>query len=129
MTTGFKKMTAVATMALGVAATAPAPVYGRANDRLTNQLTFGGAVALPGVTLVPGTYVFERVFAGAPDVVVVRGIDGRKVYFMGTTQPRVRPAELRPDEVVTFGEFRRGTPRSITAWYPRGAELGFGFVY
>jgi hypothetical protein len=127
MTTGFRKMTAVATMTLGVAATAP--VHGGVNDRLTSHLTFGGAVALPGVMLSPGTYVFERVFAGAPDVVVVRGIDGRKVYFMGTTQPRVRPSGMRPDEVVTFGEGRRHAPRPITAWYPRGAELGFGFVY
>jgi hypothetical protein len=127
MTTGFRKMTAVAAMTLGVAATAP--VHGSTNDRLTSQLTFGGAVALPGVTLIAGTYAFERVFAGAPDVIVVRGIDGRKVYFMGTTQPRVRPAGMRPDEVVTFGEGRRGTPPPITAWYPRGAELGFGFVY
>ena len=127
MTTGFRKLTAVATMTLGVAATAP--VHVRANDRLTSQLTFGDAVALPGATLVPGTYIFERVFAGAPDVVLVRGVDGRKVYFMGTTQPRVRPAGLRPDEVVTFGEFRRGTPLPSTAWYPRGAELGFAFVY
>jgi hypothetical protein len=128
MTTGFRKMTAVATMTLGVAATT-APVYGRASDRFTSQLTFGGAIALPGVTLDAGTYVFERVFAGAPDVVVIRGIDGRKVYFMGTTQPRVRPAGMRPDERVVFGESRRGVPRPILAWYPRGAELGFGFVY
>jgi hypothetical protein len=127
MTTGFKKMTAVATLTLGVAATAP--VYGRANDRHTSQLTFGRAVALPGVMLHPGTYVFERMFAGAPDVVIVRSVDGRKVYFMASTQPRVRPAGFRPDEVVMFGEARRGAPRPIAAWYPRGAELGFGFVY
>ena len=127
MTTGFRKMTAVATLTLGVAATAP--VYGRANDRLTSQLTFGRAVALPGVTLYPGTYIFERVFPGAPDVVVVRSVDGRKVYFMASTQPRVRPAGMRPDEVVTFGEARRGAPRPIATWYPRGADLGFGVVY
>ena len=103
-------------------------MHGTSNDRLTSQLTFGGTVALPDVTLIAGTYAFERVFAGAPDVIVVRGIDGRKVYFMATTQPSVRPAGMRPDEVVTFGE-AAGDPAPITAWYPRGAELGFGFVY
>jgi hypothetical protein len=127
MTTRNRTLTAVATIALEVVAAAP--VHAIANDRLTSHLTFGGTVALPGVTLLPGTYIFERAFAGAPDVVIVRGIDGRRVYFMATTQPRVRPASLAPDEVVTFGERQRGGPLPITGWYPQGAELGYAFVY
>ena len=106
-----------------------APLHGTSTDRYTSHLTFGGAVALPHVTLQAGTYVFERIFAGAPDVVVVRSLDGRTVYFMAPTLPTVRPRSLAANQVVTFGEARRGLPRPIAAWYPAGADLGYAFVY
>ena len=106
-----------------------APLQGTSTDRHTSHLTFSGTVALPHVTLQEGTYAFERVFAGAPDVVIVRSLDGRTVYFMATTQPSVRPRALPADQVVTFGEAHRGSPRPISAWYPRGADLGYAFVY
>jgi hypothetical protein len=127
MTTRSTNLTALGAVALTLIIAAP--VHGTSTDRHTSHLTIGGAVRLPGVTLSPGTYVFERVFAGAPDVVIVRGIDGRKVYFMATTQPSMRPHTLPADQVVTFGEAGRNTPPPITAWYPRGAEPGYAFVY
>jgi hypothetical protein len=127
MTTRHTHVTALGAAALALVLVVP--VHGTSTDRHTSSLTFSAAVALPHVTLPAGTYVFERVFAGAPSVVVVRSRDGRRVHFMATTQPRVRPLTLAADQVVTFGEADRNQPPPITAWYPRDADLGYGFVY
>lgn len=127
MTTRHSILTALGAATLTVFLAVP--VHGTSTDRHTSRLTFSDTVALPHVTLPAGTYVFERVFAGAPSVVIVRSLDGRNVHFMATTQPRVRPRGLPADQVVTFGEAGRNSPPAITAWYPRDAELGFGFVY
>jgi hypothetical protein len=127
MTTRHTNVTALGAAAIALILTVP--VHGTSTDRHTSYLTFSAAVALPHVTLPAGTYVFERVFAGAPSVVTVRSIDGRTLHFMATTQPRVRPASLLADQVVTFGETSRSGPPPITAWYPRQSDLGYGFVY
>src|SRR5687768_207317 len=82
------------------------------NPRL-NHLTFNGAVALPGVTLPAGTYVFE-VVGNSSDVVRVSSKQGRH-YFLGFTQRIERPA----------GE--RSQP--IAAWYPIGSSRGHRFLY
>lgn len=118
-----------AALAAAIALVLSVPVHGASTERHTSYLTFSAAVALPHVTLPAGTYIFERVFAGAPSVVIVRGIDGRRVHFMASTQPRIRPLTLPADQVVTFGEADRDRPRPITVWYPREAELGYAFVY
>lgn len=127
MTTRHSRATALGAAALTLILAVP--VHGTSTDRHTSRLTFNATVALPHVTLPAGTYVFERVFAGAPSVVIVRSLDGRRVHFMATTQPRQRPRALPADQVVTFGEAGRNNPPPITAWYPRDAELGYGFVY
>ena len=118
---------AVLTMAIVLAA--GALVTRAATDRQTTYVTFSGAVALPGVTLEPGTYVFERVAAGTPDAVVVRGADHRTVHYMGTTQPSARPAWLAGGRHIVFGERRAGAPLPIAAWYPTGETFGYRFVY
>jgi hypothetical protein len=105
------------------------PVQGRVSDRQTTQLTFRSAVGLPRTTLVPGTYIFERASAGTPDVVVVRSLDRRRVHFVATTMPSYRPATMRPEDVVTFGEAGRGQAPPIIGWYPAGEAMGYAFVY
>ena len=127
MTTRHTNVTALGAAAVDLVLTVP--VHGASTERHTSYLTFSAAVALPQVTLPAGTYVFERVFAGAPSVVIVRSIDGHRVHFMAATQPRVRPLGLPGDQVVTFGETGRNDPPPITAWYPREVELGYAFVY
>lgn len=116
--------------ALALALSVSAPHPGSASTFLrTNRLTFSGPVRLPGVTLGAGTYLFERVVPTNRDVIVVRSHDGARTYFMASTQPRQRPADLPADRLVTFGETRRGEVPTITAWYPEGERVGHAFVY
>jgi hypothetical protein len=96
------------------------------NPRL-NHLTFNGAVALPGVTLPAGTYVFEVVGNGG-DIVRVSSKQGRP-YFMGFTERIERPRARRTDPVATLGEAPAGTPPPITAWHPIGSSRGHRFIY
>lgn len=95
----------------------------------TNYLTFSGPVALPGVTLGAGTYVFERAVPTDASLVVVRDQNRSKVYFLGFTNRADRPAAMRDNEAVIIGEARRGAPPPITAWYPVGARYGHRFIY
>ena len=93
-------------------------------------LTFSGPVALPGLTLNAGTYVFELADPnGNDDAVVVMNEDRNHVYYLGMTKPVRRPVNLRRDQAVTFGIAERGMPVSITAWYPLGEVWGHQFIY
>jgi hypothetical protein len=94
----------------------------------TNYLTFSGAVALPGVTLPRGTYMFEAVDLH-PGVVRVLSRDGSRTFFMGLTRGVTRPAELHAGRLVTFAETARDVPPRIQAWYPVGDSLGRQFIY
>jgi hypothetical protein len=93
-------------------------------------LSFSGPVRLPGVTLTAGTYIFEIANPmSTSDVVVVRGRERQKTYFLGMTRPIVRPSGARGEKPVTFGEAARGEAQPITAWYPAGEQVGREFLY
>jgi hypothetical protein len=127
MFTRNARLSTFAALALGVALTVPTAAVGTANR--TNHLTFSGAVRLPGVTLAAGTYVFERLDATNPDVIVVRSADRTKLHYLGLTLRTARPAGLPRDRLVTFGEVGRGEAPPITAWYPVGEQLGHAFFH
>jgi hypothetical protein len=95
-----------------------------------NTLTFGGVVSLPGVTLVPGSYIFEVVDLGGGnlDVVRVSSADRRVVYYTGFTRGVNRPRDQR-ERLITFGEAVNGSPTPIRVWYPIGQSRGREFVY
>jgi hypothetical protein len=115
--------TGVLIAVLLLAATAHARIDGH-----TNHLTFSGPVALPGIALGTGTYVFERAEAD-PRVVHVFSGDRSRLYFTGFTRAVARPAGLGRNRIVTFAETRRGVPPRIAAWYPVGASTGYQFLY
>ena len=93
-------------------------------------VTTNHALALPNVTLQPGTYTFEILNpASSADVVVVRGGGPNDVRFMGLTRRVDRPRSLPPDQVLSLGEAPKGEPRPITAWYPTGFSSGHQFIY
>jgi hypothetical protein len=95
-------------------------------------LTISHAMALPNVTLQPGTYTFEVLNPDSTaDVVVVRG-GGRAndVRFLGVTRRVDRPRSLAANQALSFGEAPRpGEPMPITAWYPIGFSSGHQFIY
>jgi hypothetical protein len=93
-------------------------------------ITISHAMALPNATLQPGTYTFEVLNGdSSADVVVVRGSRPGDVRFLGLTRRIERPRSLPANQVLSFGEQRRGEPIPITAWYPTGFQLGHQFIY
>ena len=96
----------------------------------TTYLTVNVPVALPGVALAPGTYIFELAEPGERlDVVRVSSRDRSQVFYTGFTQVVERPAGLREDRPVSFGESRVRAPRPITVWYLPNESTGRRFVY
>jgi hypothetical protein len=100
------------------------------NTNRTTYLTFSGPVALPGVSLPGGTYIFEVANPNvSSDVIVVRDRNRAWVYFVGFTNKVERPAGLRKDHMVTFEETAPGRAPKIAAWYPEGESIGHQFIY
>ena len=101
----------------------------KAWDNKAASLTFDRAVALPGVTLNAGTYIFEVANPGTSgDVVRVLSGNRSKVYLMAFTQLIDRP-DRADDLDVTFGEAAPNAAPPITAWYPPGDPIGHQFIY
>ena len=91
-------------------------------------VTFSGPVALPGVMLKPGTYVFELPSSTTGvHVVSVRDAATSRPCFVGLSQRIERPAGSVPP--VMLGEGPPGVPPPIIAWYPRGESAGHKFIY
>ena len=96
----------------------------------TTYLTFSRAVQLPGVTLDGGTYIFELLDSpSASGVVRVVSRDRKVSYFMGLTNAAQRPAGMRPDASVSFGEAHAGVAPPIAVWWPVGERTGRAFIY
>jgi len=92
------------------------------------ELTFSKPVALPGVSLAAGTYVFERAAPlGAIEIVRVSAPKGGKVFYMGYTELVNRPGRNTP--AITFGEGPKDAPLPIKEWYPTFAGNGHRFLY
>src|SRR5262252_4753385 len=72
-------------------------------SRSRTYLTFNQRVALPGITLEKGTYMFERVGV-EDDLVRVSSRDGQLVYLTTFTNEVKRPAGLTKDNPVMFAE-------------------------
>jgi hypothetical protein len=105
-----------------------APSQGGEDSNRTTHLTFSKPVALPGVSLPAGTYIFERASPyNAIDVVRVSSEDRRFVYYAGFTELVPRPARRAP--LVTFGEAVAGAALPIKEWYPIDSGSGHRFIY
>jgi hypothetical protein len=104
------------------------PVQAKESDDLT-YFTFSAPVALPGIALPAGTYMFKHPDSGLDQQVVqVFSKDGRTIYgtFLTIPEQRTTPGD---EPTVTMGEARRGSPEVITAWFPRGTTTGEEFIY
>jgi hypothetical protein len=116
--------TALVVLVHGMAGTADAFTY----DKRT-YFTFNQSVALPGVTLPAGTYMFRL---ADPDttrrVIQVSDRMGTHHYAMLLTMPADREDASRDSE-VRFLETPADAPRALSAWWYVGDRTGYEFIY
>jgi hypothetical protein len=119
--------TALALAAFGL--TSAASIGASTNAKHTMYVTFNRPVALPGVTLGSGTYIFE-----APDPVsdhdLVRVLSRDRSIVILTTFTRAveRPARLKRDQAISFAEAPANSPQPIAVWWPTDS-MGRQFIY
>ena len=120
-----KSLLAIAGVAvLGVLMAASAQAW----NTDTNFVTFSAPVALPGVTLPAGTYVFRSPSELDKNIVQVLNRTQTKSYFMGFTTPTERPLG-QADRLVIMGEAVPGQATPIKTWLPLGQREGHSFKY
>ena len=101
-------------------------VQGWAREGLGDHtLTFSGPIALPGVSLAAGTYVFRQPLGNVIQVTNVAG----KPYTMFITIPTVRQDPLDEYSVVFGPSVTPGSPRRIVALFAPGQRTGQQFIY
>jgi hypothetical protein len=90
--------------------------------------TFSGPVALPGVTLPAGQYLFRLADPTERKVVQVLSADGKTPYGMFFSLPAERFEPASTPE-VQFMETAAGMPTAIKAWWYPGERTGYEFMY
>lgn len=105
-----------------------APGLAQPLDKRT-LFNFSGPVAMPGVTLPAGEYLFRL---ANPDsgrnVVQVLSADGTKAYGMFFSM-RAERFEAASTPEVRFMETAAGMPAAIKTWWYPGERGGYEFVY
>ena len=113
---------------LGVVATTPTGAIEKAHR--TTYFTFRAPVALPGVTLPPGSYVFEVLNPDmSADLVRVSSRDHSKTYALQFTRHVHRDRRGDMKSIITLGEAASGTPQRIKTWFPENETTGREFLY
>jgi hypothetical protein len=121
------RSTALAVLAVGMAAAAS--IHANTEAARTQYLTFNRAVALPGVTLQSGTYIFELADPDAAhDIVRVMSRDRKTIYLTAFTRETPRPAGMPLTQFVSLREPEAGGPAPITVWWS-DAQAGKQFLY
>jgi hypothetical protein len=90
--------------------------------------TFSGPVAVPGVTLPAGQYLFRLADSSSRDVVQVLSADGKIPYaqFFAYRPQRFDPAR---DPEIRFMETAPGMPAAVRTWWYPNERTGYEFVY
>lgn len=88
-------------------------------------LTFSAPVSLPGISLAPGTYVFQR---GDANAMLVRDSTGRPYKWL-LTVPAARTTPTNNYSVLLDRETAPDAPPRIVAIFAPGESTGHGFVY
>jgi len=111
-----------------VAGMSVATAFAQTPDKRT-VFTFSGPVAIPGVTLPAGQYLFRLADpTTSAKVVQVLSADGTKPYGMFFSYPAERfEAASQPE--VRFMETAKGMPAAIKTWWYPGERTGYEFIY
>jgi hypothetical protein len=121
------KLAALGALFIGLCGAASTDAFGTSSHM--TYLTFNRAVALPGVQLPAGSYVFEAISSQSPDVVLVRTRDRSRVIIMKNTHRIDRPVGQSRNATVSFGEAAAGEAPPIRAWFPEDSDRGYQFIY
>ena len=106
----------------------PAQAIGEPVNQLS-YMTFSQSVAIPGMTLPAGEYMFRLPSRDNSRMVLqVLSKDGSHVYGMFLTRPTSRD-EATDDPTVSFHESPEGTASPIRAWFYAGERFGLEFAY
>jgi hypothetical protein len=100
-----------------------ARVVGSANDF---YLTFSAPIALPGVSLGPGTYVFRREASG---LLRVLNAERKQTYVLAFTAPIQRSTDLDKYEIRFIEPMVEGSPYRVSAWFSPGSSIGQELLY
>jgi len=120
----MKKAIAAVVFGLFVATSVSAITFNK-----ETHFRFSTSVALPGVVLPAGEYVFELADPmTSRHVVRVRNRQRSQVYLQALTRSIKRHPDLKSG-TVTLGEAASGTPRPILVWYPEADSYGYEFIY
>jgi len=96
----------------------------------TNYITFSRGVALPGVELAAGTYIFETPTNSMSNAIVrVSSRDRQKVFLTVYTRQVERPKNDNGKLLVTLGEASPGSAPPVSTWFPIGDSIGHQFIY
>lgn len=114
-------------LALVALSLGPASAQAQPGDKRT-YFTFSGPVAIPGVTLPAGKYLFRLADTSSRDVVQVLSEDGRKPYAMFFAL-RVERFDVPEKPEVRFMETAEGMPAAIRTWWYPGDRTGYEFAY
>jgi hypothetical protein len=90
--------------------------------------TFSGPVAVPGVTLPAGKYMFRLADSSSRNVVQVLSGDGRTSYAMFFAL-RAQRTEAATEPEVRFLETASTMPMAVDTWWYPGERGGYAFVY
>lgn len=91
--------------------------------------SFSGPVAMPGVTLPAGQYLFRLADpTSGRSVIQVLSADGTKPYGLFFSYPAER-IEAADQPEVRFMETAKGMPAAIRTWWYPGERTGYEFIY
>lgn len=97
-----------------------------AQDGREYKVQFDHQVALPGIVLQPGTYLFSRPSINNPNLFQVMKPDGTSVGFVEALP--IHRTDSGKTEVDLSAPDSTGL-RTVQAWYPGGHSQGFAFDY
>jgi hypothetical protein len=108
------------------------PGVSRSQDQPLDKrtvLTFSGPVALPGVALQPGQYVFRLADpSSSRKLIQVVSVDGKQVYGTFFSVPLDR-AEAPSKPEIRFMEAAPGSPAPVRAYWWANERTGSEFIY
>ena len=124
----MQKLKRIALIAL-LAGAVPAAAVAQPAWQDKTTLTFDAAVQVPGLTLEPGSYLFQLARTqGSRQIVQIWDEDRTKLFTTTITVP-VSRTDATGDVVVKFASTVPGEPPAVKSWFYPGDTRGHQFVY